>query len=213
MSMNFTDDFISNVKPALDRFEGGSGGDLDAFLDGSMTDIVSNVETIRERAFYYYSTINSVSLPKIQTAPKNAFAYSSVVSVDLPELRIIEDNAFYFCTSLVNICVPNVTEIGTSSFYSCAKLKSVDLTNISKIATGAFSECTSLAAVIIRNMEICNIPSIYAFPSIIRSDTGTGYVYVPAALVEDYKAATNWSTFADKIRAIEDYPEITGGAV
>lgn len=35
-----------------------------------------------------------------------------------------------------------------------------------------------------------------------------GYIYVPKALVEEYKTATNWSVFADKFRAIEDYPEI-----
>ena len=41
--------------------------------------------------------------------------------------------------------------------------------------------------------------------------SGTGYIYVPAALVDNYKAATNWSTYANQIRAIEDYPEICGG--
>ena len=41
--------------------------------------------------------------------------------------------------------------------------------------------------------------------------SGTGYVYVPSALVNSYKSATNWSTYADQIRAIEDYPDITGG--
>jgi hypothetical protein len=35
-----------------------------------------------------------------------------------------------------------------------------------------------------------------------------GYIYVPKALIEDYKVATNWSTFADQFRAIEDYPEM-----
>ena len=41
---------------------------------------------------------------------------------------------------------------------------------------------------------------------------GTGFVYVPAESVDTYKSATNWSTYAEQIRAIEDYPEITGGA-
>ena len=40
---------------------------------------------------------------------------------------------------------------------------------------------------------------------------GTGYVYVPASLIETYKTATNWSAFANQFRAIEDYPEICGG--
>ena len=38
---------------------------------------------------------------------------------------------------------------------------------------------------------------------------GTGYIYVPAELVETYKTTSNWETYADQIRAIEDYPEIT----
>ena len=35
--------------------------------------------------------------------------------------------------------------------------------------------------------------------------SGTGYIYVPAALVDSYKAATNWSNFAAQFRALEDY--------
>ena len=34
---------------------------------------------------------------------------------------------------------------------------------------------------------------------------GTGYIYAPRALVDSYKAATNWSTYADQICALEDY--------
>ena len=35
--------------------------------------------------------------------------------------------------------------------------------------------------------------------------SGTGYIYVPSTLVETYKTATNWSTFANQFRALEDY--------
>ena len=41
--------------------------------------------------------------------------------------------------------------------------------------------------------------------------SGTGYIYVPKALVDSYKSATNWTTYASQIRAIEDYPDVTGG--
>ena len=40
---------------------------------------------------------------------------------------------------------------------------------------------------------------------------GTGYIYVPKALLsdddatKDYRRATNWSTYADQFRALEDY--------
>lgn len=36
---------------------------------------------------------------------------------------------------------------------------------------------------------------------------GTGYIYVPSALVSAYKAANNWSLFSNSIRAIEDYSD------
>ena len=44
--------------------------------------------------------------------------------------------------------------------------------------------------------------------------SGNGYIYVPFALIEQYKAATNWSTYAAQFRALEDYTvdgTITGG--
>jgi hypothetical protein len=63
--------------------------------------------------------------------------------------------------------------------------------------------------VILRANEAATVQSNSFQSSAIAS--GTGYVYVPRALVDTYKAATNWSAYASQIRAIEDYPEITGG--
>lgn len=34
--------------------------------------------------------------------------------------------------------------------------------------------------------------------------SGTGYVYVPDELVEEYKVATNWSTFANQIKPLSE---------
>ena len=36
---------------------------------------------------------------------------------------------------------------------------------------------------------------------------GTGYIYVPDALVNDYKKATNWSVFANQIKPLSEYVE------
>jgi hypothetical protein len=64
---------------------------------------------------------------------------------------------------------------------------------------------TALTTLILRKTDgICTMP--YA------STVGSGVkVYVPSALVEEYKVATNWSAIANNIYAIEDYPDITGG--
>ena len=55
-------------------------------------------------------------------------------------------------------------------------------------------------------MTLKNISAFNSTP--IKS--GTGYIYVPMSLVDTYKSATNWSTFANQFRAIEDYPDICG---
>ena len=50
-----------------------------------------------------------------------------------------------------------------------------------------------------------NVKSVFDSSNI---SNGMGYIYVPADLVETYKADANWSACADQIRAIEDYPEV-----
>ena len=57
---------------------------------------------------------------------------------------------------------------------------------------------------IIRSETICTLSNKNAFSgSSVAS--GTGYIYVPKDLVESYKTATNWSTYATQFRALEDY--------
>ena len=60
-----------------------------------------------------------------------------------------------------------------------------------------------------QRLQVCTLGGDGLYYTKIHS--GQGYVYVPAALVDSYKAAANWQNYADQIRAIEDYPEITGG--
>ena len=80
---------------------------------------------------------------------------------------------------------------------------------VTSIAATAFDTCSALTTVILRKNQVCTLANVSAFNSTpIKS--GTGYVYVPSALVDSYKTATNWSTYAAQIRAIEDYPDICG---
>ena len=78
------------------------------------------------------------------------------------------------------------------------------------IAANAF-DGSQLAALIIRTTsKTCTLANKNAFAG-TQIASGTGYIYVPRALVDTYKAASNWSTYASRFRAIEDYPDITGG--
>lgn len=44
-----------------------------------------------------------------------------------------------------------------------------------------------------------------------KKNENVGYIYVPEKIKYYYTTATNWTTYASNIRAIEDYPEICGG--
>ena len=64
-----------------------------------------------------------------------------------------------------------------------------------------------LKALILRNTSaVCTLNLSVTFGNTpIGLANGGGYIYVPSALIEDYKVATNWATYADRIRAIESY--------
>ena len=99
---------------------------------------------------------------------------------------------------------------GTGSFMGCSNLEKIDFDVLEEMKNADFYQCSALTAVIIRSPAVCTMSDSNAFKSTPIA-SGTGYVYVPAALVDSYKAATNWTTYADQIRAIEDYPDICGG--
>lgn len=103
-----------------------------------------------------------------------------------------------------------IATIGKYAFYGCTALVLVDVPNVTSIAENSLYGCSALTALILRGGTVCSLSNTNALTgSAIAS--GMGYAYVPSALVDSYKAATNWSTYADQIRAIEDYPDIAGG--
>ena len=99
----------------------------------------------------------------------------------------------------------------SGSFYDCSNLAKIDFDVLEEMKNADFYQCSALTAVIIRSPVVCTMSDSNAFKSTPIA-SGIGYIYVPAALVDSYKAATNWSVYADQIRAIEAYPDICGGA-
>jgi hypothetical protein len=127
-------------------------------------------------------------------------------------LTSIRQFAFMRAQDIKTVVLPNITSIPTQSFAQCKSLEKADFSSIIEISANAFTSSAALTTLIIRTNTVCNL-------SVSTAIAGTpiyncqGYIYVPAALVDEYKQATNWTLFADYIRAIEDYPEITGGAI
>lgn len=135
---------------------------------------------------------------------------ASLVTVDLPSAKRVRISSFQDCTALSEINLPTADNVLSSGFKGCTSLQKISLPNLNSIYYLAFSGCTNLTAVILPKEKLCVLLGINAFDGTPIA-SGTGYIYVPKSLSEDYKQATNWTAFADQIRAIEDYPEIVGG--
>ena len=177
-------------------------------IDSStLTSITNNIRTINGSSSKIATTEIENNLNEIgseidkQTELLNLFADKFI---DQDEIAIVTRTT----TQLHN---DEVTSIGNYAFYDCTSLTIIDLSNVTSIGDRAFSYCNNLATVIIRSNTMCTL-STYVFTNTPIA-SGTGYIYVPRVLVDSYKTAKNWSTYANQIRAIEDYPDICGGNV
>ena len=132
---------------------------------------------------------------------------TALTGINLPSVESIGVCAFLSCTKLTSVSIPAIKSISRSAFSSCTALTSIDLHGVTSIAAMAFYCCTSLTTVILRDeSQVCSLGDINVFDS-----TALAQVFVPAAMVDAYKADSRWSKHASKILAIEDYPDITGG--
>ena len=195
----------------------GGGGDINAFIDRSITEvnIPEGVTKIGDFAFRSCTKLTSVTLPStLKTIGSSAFYSTEITTLDVPNgVTTINSNAYTSCTNLTTVFLPDtVTDLDTQCFRYDTKISKVTMgEGINSIGAYCFSGCIGLNAVIIRKTaSVCPLSNTNAFSSSAISGK-TGYIYVPSALVESYKASTNWITYASQFRAIEDYPEITGG--
>ena len=132
------------------------------------------------------------------------FSNTNGVYID-DRVEKIGGSAFYSCSNLTSVNFPAVTSIGVYAFRGCYALTSVGFPVATKINGNAFQSCSHLTSLILRKSDsICTLSKANAFDSTPIS-SGTGYIYVPRALVDSYKAASNWSTYANQFRALEDY--------
>ena len=107
-------------------------------------------------------------------------------------------------TSIINRSISgsfssDVFKIGDYAFYKCTNLTSVDIPNATSIGNFAFSSCSNLTTIYVgtNTSTVCTLGSTAAFDGC----TSLTNIYVPASLVDSYKSATNWSSYADKIKA------------
>lgn len=118
-------------------------------------------------------------------------------------LNNIPQNIFRYCYVLEGVnMAEGITEIGGYSFYQCYRVQEFTFPkSLKSIATNAFYYCGALKYDFTKAEEIPTLADTVAF-----SGTPTYCkIIVPDALYDDWKAATNWSTYADRIVKASEY--------
>lgn len=188
------------------------------------------LNTLSIQPFNNMTGLRIIKAPKLTSLPSTAFNGDyNLLYIDLPNLNTISgNNAFSTCSKITCVNLPKLTYTdatdvfsGASSleyislncplvsrmFYNNKALRTVKVTTTwpstkTFYPNTVFYGCSNITTVIL-DVDIV-VTTSQPFNSIFDNC----YFYVPSALLEEYKVATNWSAIADKIRAIEDYPNI-----
>jgi hypothetical protein len=187
---------------------------IDSILNGTIVEFKDNIaKTLRSYAFYNCKNLITVDLPNVTGCSEGVRGLhiftncTSLINVNLPKFDTASSNniqrMFQGCISLEEVTFQSLTNNGYGMFDGCKNLKKADFFKVKYIHQASFLN-TALRTLLIRSDVVCGLN-----PNSVFSGTpiasGTGYIYVPRALVEDYKSATNWSAYAAQIRALEDY--------
>ena len=163
--------------------------------------IPNGVTSIGQYAFQNCFSLASITIPNSVTSIGNyAFQYCySLASITIPNsVTSIEDAVFANCRSLASITILNgVTSIGASAFRSCYSPASITIPNsVTSIGAAAFNNCYGVA---FYDFTACTTVPTLASTNAFNGISADCQIRVPAALVDAWKAATNWSTYADYI--------------
>lgn len=194
-----------------------SGGDLDAVISRSITEINSNVTYIGDSAFLDCKSLTSATFPNVTEIANNGFdGCSKLRDISFPQLTTTGTHVFYNCDRLRWVVFPELTKVNSYMFASCDYLTIADFPKATSIGNNAFYLDFILEAVILRSNTLCTLSNKNAFSKCYHilgevdenynpNGLADGYIYVPSALVDSYKADSVWSNFSTQIRALEDY--------
>lgn len=177
----------------------------------------------------FYSCNNLLNVPAFNTSKVTSMSETFVNCSSLTSIPQFDtSNVIYMgsmcsgCTKLTSIGKLNTIKVTNmaAAFNGCSKLSMIDISyyNISSASNmnNFAKNCYSLKALIIRGFGSSTALNTNSFTGCYHilgttssaynpSGAKDGYIYVPRAMVDTLKSATNWSTYASQIRALEDY--------
>lgn len=163
-----------------------------------------NVTKILDGAFYYCYSLGDITLPKsLTTIGSNVFAYCHGMNrfVMPDSVTSIGSQAVNNCYSMMTLVLSkSLTTIPSSAFsYSNTLTNVIVPPSVTSIASNAFNAASSIKVFDFSQHTV--VPTLGA-ASAFNGAPADCEILVPAALYDQWIAATNWSTHASKIKAV-----------
>lgn len=160
----------------------------------------SSVTFSSNAIFRNCTTLRFLTIPPMSSIQAYVFGTCYGLSnVAFPDnITSIASNTFYNDDILQKACMPNtVTTIGSSTFYSNTTLTEMFVpASVTTVQANTFSNCDGMSVYdFSKHTAVPTLSNVSAFNN-IPSDC---QIRVPSSLVDTWKAATNWSTYADQI--------------
>lgn len=192
--------------------------DADKILDGSFSGVYysENITVLKNQAFRNCTNITEISLPNCTTL-EGTMTFNGVplTVLNLPNLTTVGTtgspaNRNFAGIKVKEIYLPNLETIiaSASMFRDNKQTEVIRLPKLSGQSLSAyeFSGDSNLRTLILGGSVLNTLANTNAFTQTPIA-SGAGYIYVPDELVETYKTATNWSTFANQIKPISELEE------
>ena len=194
---------------AIQKLEIGEGvisignNAFDGMYHLTSVNIPESVTSFGGATFTKCYSLTSVNIPESVTSFggkvfENCY---SLTSVSIPEGITSIESMFQNCYSLTSVNIPeSVTSFGYYVFQSCYSFASVIIPkSVTSIGYDAFSGCYGI--------KFYDFTEHTAVPTLSATSTLSGIsadceIRVPAALYDEWIAATNWSTYASQIVAV-----------
>lgn len=152
------------------------------------------------------SCLRKIRWPSASTLPNRAFAQCYFLEeVILPDsITILPSSTFQECRCLRTFNMPSALEsIGNGAMYRCSSLYRIPPfpSTLKSIDTNAFFQST---------VKMFDFSACAQVPTLANANAfghTSGGIVVPDALYDEWIAATNWSTYADRIVKASEYVE------
>lgn len=158
--------------------------------------IPGGATSINSNAFQNCHSLKGVTIPSGVTNINSSVFSScySLISVTMPSgVTSIGDSAFGSCYALASVAIPSgVTSIGASAFANCYSIASATVPSaVTSIGNSVFSSCNGVAEYHIKPTDVPTFGT-----NVFNGIVSDCVIYVPSAKLDDYKTASNWSTYA-----------------